>query len=225
MIVLLALLNLYYVDQPYSAVPPHAEYTIQLRFGPEGEIISYFDVGVADRFSFGLSYGASNLIGAGDPGFYEIPGVQVRILALPEGFTLPQVIMGFDNQGYGGYADGRYLIKSKGIYVQIGKTASYPGIIFAPSLGVNYCFEGDDQVDVFSGIKTLFGTSAALLFDYCPNFGDSLDQNKGYFNMGVQIIFYEELFFEFALRDMFGNSLDDDYQFNRMIKLGFSQSF
>lgn len=225
MILLLFMMNLYYIDQPFSGLPPHAEFTIQLRFGPEGEIIGFFDVGLFDRFSLGMSYGASNLIGAGDPGFYEIPGVQARIIALEEGFMLPLVILGFDNQGYGGYGAGRYTIKSKGIYCQIGKTVSYPGITFMPSLGVNYCFEGDDQVDMFGGIKMLFGASAAFLLDYCPNFGDDSDRNKGYFNMGLQIIFYEELFFEFAMRDMFGNSIVEDNQFNRMIKLGFSQSF
>jgi hypothetical protein len=73
-------------------------------------------------------------------------------------------------------------------------------------------------------LKVQFGMLSALLVDYTPNFNDPLDENKGYLNMALRMIFYEEMFFEFALRDLLGNSPNDE-QLNRLIKLGFEQSF
>ena len=223
-ILALLVFNLYYIDQPYLSIPGHGEFTIQLRFGPEGEILSFFNVGVWDRVQFGISYGASNLIGAGDPEFYEIPGVQLRICAIEQGYVAPQVMFGFDNQGFGGYDGSRYFIMSKGVYCQIGRRFSYPSVEFTPSCGFNYCFEEDNRFDIFLGIRAQFGANSAVLVDFSPNFNDDTDGNKGYLNCALQFIFYEDLFFEFALRDLLDNS-PGELQLNRMIKLGFTQNF
>lgn len=226
MALIMCIFSLYYVDQPYLGMPEHAEFDIELRFGPAGEILGYFNIGVWDRFGFGISYGASNLIGAGDPDFYEIPGIQVRIMAIPHGFFVPEVLFGFDNQGYGGYSsdEGRYAIMSKGLYGQLGKTFSYASVEIVPSLGINYCFEAENRFDMFFGIKTQFGAGSAIMIDYCPNLRDDIDRNKGYLNVSLKLIFYEELFFEFALRDLLDNS-PGDLQMNRMIRLGYEQFF
>ncbi len=225
MIILLALSFLYYVDQPYLVSPGHGNFDVQLRFGPTGEILGVASVSVWNRFSAGISYGASNLIGAGNPEFYEIPGVQARIVAIEQGFYLPQLMIGFDNQGYGGYENGRYLIRSKGLYGQVGKAFAYPDVEFAPSMGMNYCFEAENRLDVFAGMRTVFGRVSALNIDYCPNFGDERDQDKGYLNISLQIIFYDELFFEFALRDLLDNSPGANMQLNRMIRVGYASCF
>lgn len=224
MVLILFLCNLYFIDQPSTHVPGHAIYDIKLRLGPEGAILGFFHIGIWDRLSLGASYGASNLIGAGDPEFYRQPGIQIRILAIEEGFMYPCLVFGFDNQGYGSYEEGRYEIMSKGLYCQTGKTFGTAGIQFIPNIGFNYSFEEDGRFDAFLGVKTLFGTSAALLIDYCPNFNDDFDQNKGYLNLGLKLIFYEELFFEFALRDLLDNSVEEQ-QLNRLIKIGYEQIF
>jgi hypothetical protein len=223
LILFLINLNLYYVDQPYLTFLDHGKFDIQLRFGPGGEILGFFNLGIWDRFGFGISYGASNLIGAGDPEFYEIPGVQVKILAL-EDHIAPQVLFGYDNQGYGSYNGTRYDIMSKGLYCLIGKRFTYPNVEFVPSLGFNYCLEDNNRFDLFVGFECLFGSSSALIFDYSPNLNDDTDQNKGYFNLGLKFILYEEIFFEIALRDLLDNSAYDQ-QLNRMIRLGYEQSF
>ena len=91
MALVLMLLSLYYVDQPYPKAPEHGIFNIELRFGPGGALLGYFNIGIWDRLGVGLSYGGSNLIGAGDPGFYTQPGVQIRVLAIEEGFVYPSV--------------------------------------------------------------------------------------------------------------------------------------
>jgi hypothetical protein len=221
--IVLMLLSLYYVDQPFPKVPEHGIFTLELRFGPEGAITGYFNVGIWDRLGLGLSYGGSNLLGSGNPEFYEIPGVQIRLLAIQEGMFYPRIQLGFDNQGYGDY-DARYNIRSKGLYCQIGKTFAFTNLEIYPSLGVNYCLESDNGIDVFCGVKAQFGTFSALLVEYTPNLNDPEDEDKGYLNVGLRLIFYSEMFFEFSLRDLLANSPNDE-QLNRMIKLGFEQSF
>ena len=221
--IILMLLSLYYVDQPMPNPPEHGIFNLELRFGPEGAITGYFNVGVWDRLGLGLSYGGSNLLGSGNPEFYEIPGVQIRLLAIEEGLVCPQVQLGFDNQGYGDY-DARYDIRSKGLYCQIAKTFGFTNLEIYPSLGVNYCLESDNGIDVFGAVMFSFGTFSAFLVDYTPNFNDPLDEDKGYLNIGLRLIFYGEMFFEFSLRDLLNNSPNDE-QFNRMIKMGFEQGF
>lgn len=226
MALVLFLFNLYYVDQPYAQVPGHGVFDVQLRFGPGGEILGFFNVGIWDRLSVGVSYGASNLIGAGDPDFYKQPGAQIRVLALQEGIVAPALTLGFDNQGFGPFNDAteRYLIMSKGLYCQIGKSFGSGDFSFTPSIGANYSFEEDGHFDMFLGTNTLFGSSASLLLEYSPNFSDPLDRNRGYMNVGLRIIFYEQLFFEFDLRDLLNNSIYDQ-NLNRTMKIGYEQAF
>ena len=223
MAIILMLASLYYVDQPYPQPPIHGVFNIEMRFGPDGGLLGFFNVGVWDRIGVGISYGASNLIGAGDPEFYDQPGVQIRILAIEEGLYYPCFLFGFDNQGYGEY-DGRYDVRSKGLYAQLGKTLGASSVTIVPSLGCNYCLESDGGFDIFGGLKAQFGTSGAILVDYAANLNDPLDNNRGYLSVGLRLMFYGEMFFEFALRDLLENSPADE-QFNRMIKLGFEQSF
>ncbi len=220
---LLLIVNLYTIDQPDIDFLRHSDYSVQLRFGPMGEIIGCAQIGLWDRLSFGLSYGASNLIGAGNPEFYRQPGVQARILMLEQDIIVPAVIFGFDNQGYGEYDSSRYDIMSKGLYLEIGETIDYPGLKIVPAIGINYSFEQDGRFDMFAGIRFGLGSTQAII-DYSPNFYDARDQNKGYLNTGIRFIFYEQLFFEFALRDLLDNS-NKDQQLNRMIKIGYNASF
>jgi hypothetical protein len=227
MICVFFLLGLYLVDQPDIEILNHGTYAFQLRFGPRGEVLCFGNIGLWERFSLGVSYGASNLIGAGDPEFYDQPGIQARILALEGNNYVPALVFGFDNQGYGRYFSGdtsRYEIMSKGLYLQTGPIMEYPEFKIVPSIGFNYSFEDDGRFDVFSGVKFEFGASTQTIIDYSLNLKDDLDQNKGYLNAGLRIIFYQQLFFEFALRDLLDNSIEDQ-QLNRMIKIGYQETF
>ncbi len=223
MVILLLAASLYYVDQPFPLPPSHGLFNVEMRFGPDGGILCHFNVGVWDRLGLGLSYGGSNLIGYGDPAFYEQPGVQIRIHAIQGGVFIPSLFLGFDNQGYGDYA-GRYEIRSKGLYCQLAQTLDFGGVEVLPSAGCNYCLESDAGFDVFSGVEFVFGGSGSLLADYALNLNDPTDMNKGYLNVGLRLLFYGEMYFEFSLRDLLGNSAADQ-QFNRCVKMGFEQSF
>ncbi len=224
MVLTIFIVSMYMIDQPNIEFHKHGEYGMQLRFGPTGEIIGYAQIGLLDRLVLGLSYGASNLIGAGNPDFYQKPGIQAKILIVEQSFVVPQVIFGFDSQGYGAYYFSGYDIMSKGLYLQAGEVFHYPGFEIVPSLAINYSFEQDGRVDLFGGVVFAI-SSTQLIVDYSPNLNDNEDQNKGYLNTGIRFIFFEDLFFEFALRDLLNNSAAGDNQLNRMIKIGYKGSF
>lgn len=223
MLILCLLSSLYFVDQPYPHMPVHGVFNIDLRFGPDGGILGYVNIGIWDRLGLGMSYGASNLIGYGDPDFYEKPGVQARLMAIEEGMFYPSIFFGFDNQGYGEYTE-RYNIRSKGLYGQIGKSWMTLSVVVVSSAGFNYCLESDKGFDAFCGLEARFGSSGALVLDYALNLNDPVDHNKGYFNGALRLLFDGETYFEFAVRDLLGNNVNDQ-QFNRTVKLGFEQSF
>ncbi|MEO0143284.1 MAG: hypothetical protein ABIL15_08030 [candidate division WOR-3 bacterium] len=222
--VVLFLLNLYIVDQPDINIMEHGKYSLQLRFGPKGEILGFGSIGLWNRLLLGMSYGASNLIGAGNPGFYKYPGVQARLAVLEPDLLLPSFILGFDNQGYGEYDTGleRYAIMSKGLYCQVGKNFDYAEFKIIPSFGINYSFEQSGRIDIFGGI--IFEISSTqFLIDFTPNFNDDNYNDTGYLNTGLKFIFYEQLFFEFDLRDLLENI--EGQQLNRMIKIGYEDTF
>jgi len=222
-LILFLICNLYLVDQPDIKTPDHGVFYTELRIGPEGEVLGFFGVELFQRCNLGVSCGSSNLIGVGSLKFYS-PAVQLRIIILDQGFITPTVLAGFDNQGYGPETTEelkkRYLIMSKGLYVQAGKNFFNDMVDFCPSFGINYTIEGKKGLDIFMGTRTELGENLAFLTDYCAGFNDAQDKGYGYLNTGLRFIFYEELFLEFSLRDLLGNG---ELQFNRIVKIGYNQ--
>ena len=56
---------------------------------PGGALMAILEVGVFDNISFGISYGGSNIIGAGYLGWYTYPGINLRFRLFNESFGLP----------------------------------------------------------------------------------------------------------------------------------------
>jgi len=212
------------IDQPVTQILNHGEYEVVLRFGPSGGVLGFFSVGVVDRFTFGLSTGAANLIGAEDPEIYPHPGIQIKGQILPGGIYLPEWTFGFDNQGFGDYDESRYLIKSKGFYSAVGKNFEFGGGEYYLNGGINYSLENEDKnaLDIFLGQKLTLFDQVALLTDYDPGFNDPRCETGGYFNGALRVHLAESVIFEFALRDIFGHGREEQ---NRIIKLTYQESF
>src|SRR5574340_1238591 len=62
---------------------------------PQGVLIEKLEVGVFDNISFGISYGGVNLIGAGSPKWYKLPGVNFRFRIITETAAFPGITLGF----------------------------------------------------------------------------------------------------------------------------------
>ncbi len=216
--------ELYLVDQPVTRVFEHGTYEIALRFGPAGGVLGFIGVGLLDRFAFGLSVGASNLIGANDPEIYPYPGIQIKAQLFNGGMFYPEWALGFDNQGFGEYNNNRYLIKSKGFYTNVAKGFTFGAGEYYILAGLNYSLERRDgrSLDIFFGQELTIMEQFAFLVEYDPAFNDPLSRSGGYLNLSLRLFLAESVTFEFALRDIIGSGQE---QMNRVIKLAYNGLF
>lgn len=198
---------LYYIDQPSHESLFHGEYLLSLRLQDENGMIGSGYAGLFDKFTIGLSYGGLRLLGNQTPEWYPRVEFRSRVLILPETEIYPQIVFGFDSQGYGRYEEG-YEIPAKGFFLVIGKDFQ----LFQVSLGVNRGVEKNKEFEGFCGGSLGIGTGFFFLGDY------SLQDNR--LNLGIESKFMETLSLRFSIRDIFGED-----GFDRIVEIGYKESF
>ncbi len=180
---------------------------------PYGVLISKLEVGVFDNISFGISYGGANLIGAGDPRWYKLPGINIRFRLFNESIALPAITLGFDSQGKGEYFDsiGRYAIKSPGFFGAVSKNFALLGYLSFHG-AVSYSLEtkdGDNFIDMYIGFEKTLGPHFSIIGEYNFAFNDnairSFGNGNGYLNMGLRWSLGDGFTFGFDLRDLLDN--------------------
>jgi hypothetical protein len=124
------------VDAHTAGVIPKGYFAIESRLyeGRTTGFLTGVSVGITDRFSMGLGYGAEGIVGRGwDPEFNPFPGCMVKYRFCDETFLLPGMAVGFDYQGYGGITSNSfngtnpwgytgYIYKSEGFFVAASKS-------------------------------------------------------------------------------------------------------
>jgi hypothetical protein len=194
---------------------------------PRGAFIGKLEVGVFDNMSIGISYGGSNVIGAGSPSWYKYPGVNLRYRALNESFLLPALTFGFESQGKGAYFDssGRYAIKSPGFFGAVSKNFAFMGF-FSVHGALNYTLEnsdGDNYVNLSVGFEKTIGPSLSVIGDYDFALNDNntkyFGNGNGYLNMGLRWVMGEGFTLGFDLRDLLSNKKWSPTTADRSIKI------
>tara|TARA_B100002049_G_scaffold53196_1_gene37552 strand:- start:163 stop:669 length:507 start_codon:yes stop_codon:yes gene_type:complete len=127
-------------------------FSADMRMQRNGGLTTSLAVGLSDRFMFGLSYGASHLIGDDEPVLYPRPEVILKYRLIDEGVAFPGIAFGIDTQGFGNYNDAdslnRYDIKGYGAYLTASKNWRTPLGNLGIHLGANYNFtENVDEDD------------------------------------------------------------------------------
>ena len=194
---------------------------------PGGAFIAILEVGVFDNIDFGISYGGSNIIGAGSPSWYKYPGINLRYRVINESFVLPALTFGFDSQGKGPYFDssGRYSTKSPGFFGAVSKNFALMGF-FSVHGSLNYTLEskdGDNYVNIKMGFEKTIGASLSVIgeYDFALNdnntkyFGDGI----GYMNIGLRWVMGEGFTLGFDLRDLLNNKKWSPTTADRSIKI------
>jgi len=204
----------YLVDMPTAGMPDKNTMTLDVNFCQEGGVLVGIGVGVLDRFSFGISYGGSRIIGSDSPVMNPVPGVNIRVRILEEGMALPALVLGFDSQGKDGYLKdlSRYQVKSPGLFAAASKNYRFLGFLSFHG-GVNYCFEradGDRDINAFVGIEKTIGPVVSVVGEYNFATNDNGDRalGKGYGYINI------------AFRLMLGNGLTLSANFKDMVKNG-----
>ena len=204
-----------------------------------GGLTAALAVGLTDRFMFGLSYGASRLIGDEEPVPYPRPEVIFKYRILDESMVFPGIALGIDTQGFGNYNESdslqRYDIKGYGAYLVASKNWRTLFGNMGIHLGVNQNFtettDGDEDINLFAGFDLEFNPEFSFLIEY----NAALNQNSmtsetislskgGYLNAGLRW----SLFQNFHIEVHFNNLLFDQEKvsyFNRELKVNYIEYF
>ena len=161
---------------PTAGTLSRGSYSMDMRIQDGGGLITGLDVGITDRFQFGLSYGSPNLIGDDSLVWYPRPEAKLKYLVIDEDMSMPGIAFGMNTQGLGQYYSEdtlqRYDTKALGIYLTASKNWLSPfgnGNIGLHS-GLNYSFletnDGDEDLNLFFGLDLELNPEFSILLEY-----------------------------------------------------------
>jgi len=204
----------YLVDVPTAGMVDKGSLVIDACFFQEGGALVGLSYGIWNRFSVGLSYGGSHLIGGDKPVWNPAPGVNVKLRIVEENPTIPALAIGFDTQGNDGYLPDldRYTIKSPGLYACLSKNYTFLGYLSIHA-GVNYSFErsdGNTDLNYFCGVEKTVGPVFSLICEYNlatnDNSGAALGTGRGYLNACVRWSVGSGFTLSVDVKDVTGNA-------------------
>lgn len=220
------------VDMPTAGTLMRGSFRANIDVYPSGGILTGFSAGIMDRFMFGISYGGTNIIGAGNIQWNKQIGANIRYRLFEEDYILPAILIGYDSQGYGAYVDStrRYMNKSMGIFASASKNFEFLGILGIHG-GINYSFEhndGDKDPNIFIGLEKSLNPELTLVAEYDFAFNDdgdrSIGQGKGYLNAGLKWIFAGKLEISFIAKDILENRKGST-GISREIRIAYAEIF
>jgi len=221
----------YLVDMPTAGMLARGSYALELQMYEEGGLLGGVYVGVTNHLMFGVSYGGTNIIGAGDVQWNPEPGIEARARLIDENIAMPGVMVGFSSQGSGAYSDSlqRYRDKSLGLFVVVSKNFAALHNVGLHG-GFNYSFETEDQdkePNFFLAADLSVTKELRFIAEY--NFAINDNENKdifgsgsGYMNGGMQWLLSRNFYLQFNLKDLFGNS---ESRIDREVKIGYFEKF
>jgi len=216
------------VDVPTAGTFPRAYFDIGVRFYPNGGAIANTDIGLSNRLTLGISYGAEDVISNTDPNWN--PGIEfnVKFRVVDELEYFPAFTVGFSSQGFGAYSDefDRYTFKSRGFYGVVSRSFYFYQWTSGWHIGVNYSLENDVDEDedpnFFIGVDATFKYNLALLLEYDVALNDDRStlpsgepyvfagKGRGYLNLGIKWLFTKNLEMEAHLKDLLLNRRQSD---------------
>ncbi len=225
------------VDAPTAGVLKKGQYEVGMRLFANGGMLGQVQVGMTNRFMFGISWGGERFVGTGSVDFNPLPGVDVRYRALEETFGGPAVTVGFSNQGFGRYIEKidtvkveRYTQKSKGFFVVASKNYQFMGNLGFHG-GVNWSItekkDKDKDINLFVGADKSINEELSVVGEYDFGWNDNKDwvgHGRGYLNLGAKLNFNGQLQLEFMVRDVLNNSKEQG-KFSREFRVSFVDTF
>jgi hypothetical protein len=220
------------VDKPTAGILKKGSYSVRTNFFERGGVLVGLSVGVFDNFSFGISYGGTEIIGSNKIQMNPLPGVNVKLRLVDEATTMPALALGFDSQGKEPYVDStsRYTIKSPGFYLVGSKNYSFLGNLSVHG-GMNLSMErgdGDKDLNFYVGAEKSIGKDISILaeYDFANNDNNSraLGKGKGYLNFAFRWSWGKGLIVGFDLKNVIKNQ-DNVEIGNRALQLDFVGSF
>ncbi|GMU96649.1 hypothetical protein [Ignavibacterium album] len=222
----------YLIDMPTAGVLEKGMVGVTTDVLPAGVVVSKMEVGVFENVSFGISYGAANLIGSGKPNWYELPGVNIRFRMINETLIFPALTFGFDSQGKGEEFEHpkRFAIKSPGFFASASKNFQLLGYMSLHGT-INYSLEkndGDNFLNLWVGAEKTLGQNFSVIAEYDfalnDNATSSLGDGKGYLNIGLRWAIGSGFTLGFDLRDILQNKRWNPNSADRALRIEYIQS-
>lgn len=202
--------NVQLVDVQSAHAFPRGTYSLGIRAVPSGGVIAALRVGVTDYVLVGLSYGAGNFVGSGEPTWDDRVEFDIKIRVAEEAGVIPSLAAGYDSRGFGPKLDhGGYEKASLGFYAVASKTLPFSEY-WQLHAGVSRTMEEERaKPDIFVGATARFSKEFSVLAELQTAIEreDGSDESRiGYLNVGLRWVFMEELELDLYFRNLVGPS-------------------
>jgi len=222
------------VDKPTAGLLKQGSYAISSNFFQRGGVLVGMMVGIFEQFTFGISYGGTDIIGPNKITMNPMPGVNAKLRLISEGSLLPAFAIGFDSQGKEPYLTpdtlNRYTIKSPGAYIAASKNYIFLGNLSIHG-GINKSMESDDgdsDLNMYCGVEKSIGRDISIMFEYDlainDNHGHALGKGNGYLNFGFRWTWGKGLIVGFDLKNITKNQ-ENIYVGNRTLQIDYIGTF
>ncbi len=225
------------VTMPTAGTLVRGSFSMDMRVQKNGGFSAGLKVGITDRFQFGMSFGASNLIGDDSLKWYPHPEVNIKYRLIDETTSMPGIALGLNSQGFGAYDDilERYEVKAYGVYASASKNWATPLGNMGLHAGVNQNFleinDQDEDQSLFMGFDIEFNPELSVLVEYNAALNendmeaeDIAINRDGYLNAAVRWTFVERLHIEMDFNNLLFDEDKVDY-FNRELKIIYIEYF
>jgi hypothetical protein len=216
------------IDTQSAHTLPRAAYSLGMRVVPNGGVLLGLRVGIAPYLHVGLSYGAENVVGSGDPVWNDRVELEVKLRVAEDGQfgPVPSIAVGYDSRGFGRQLpDGSYEKPSQGLYVAASKTLPFSEYWQAHA-GLSRTLELEQaKPDFFLGVTARLSQEFSLIVEYQLTAEAEDRQSKaGYLNAGLRWLFVGQFEIDLYFRNLTSSS-DTTELSSRSIAFAFYDSF
>jgi hypothetical protein len=222
------------IDKPTAGLLKRGSYAVSSDFFQNGGLLVGISVGIFDPFTFGISYGGTDIIGPNKITMNPMPGMNAKLRLLGESSTLPALAIGFDSQGKEPYLNAdtlkRYTIKSPGVYIAVSKNYEFLGNLSLHG-GLNKSIEtddGDKDLNMYVGAEKSVGRDISIMFefDFAANDNNNfaIGKGHGYLNFGFRWTCAKGFIVGFNLKNITKNQ-DNVNVGNRTLQIDYIGNF
>ncbi|MFH0921270.1 MAG: hypothetical protein V1913_13035 [Fibrobacterota bacterium] len=220
------------IDMHTAGALPRGCYELDFKFFAEGGLSTFVGVGLTNRFSIGIAYAMTGVIGNTDIRGQSFPGGFIKYRLMEESYYLPGLAIGFDSEGAGKFykkfekiGDNtyfpRFYFKSKGLFGVLSKSYLLLGQPLGLHAEVNYsavdnqaetegALDGAPSNRVLNGsigIDKSINDELSLMCEYDLGLDDNHDRNPfhGYLNACVRWAVVKSFVLEIDFKDLLEN--------------------
>jgi hypothetical protein len=230
------------IDMPTAGTLPRSYFDIGLRVYSGGGALGSCNIGLSNRLTLGISYGAEGAISNVEPNWNPDIEFNVKFRLIDEMQYFPGVVVGYASQGDGLWNKDlqRYTFKSRGFYAVASRSFYFYKWTSGWHAGINYSMEKkkdeDNTLNGFFGFDATFNYNLALLLEYDLALNDDKStypdgtpanfsgKGRGYLNSSIKWLFAQNLQIEVILKDLLQNRREAE-TLTRELRLTYIEHF